>query len=90
MNRDNHYEAAFEEYLRSKQVPYVAVDEARRSLAGDGQSIKNLDFMRSFFPKSLPEKQIRTQQRLYSDSCTPVAPGQSRFLPKFSGQSGEI
>jgi hypothetical protein len=40
-NRDNHYEAAFEEYLRSKQVPYVAVDEARRSLLGDGQSIKN-------------------------------------------------
>ncbi len=30
-NRDNHYEAAFEEYLRSRRVPYVAVDEARRS-----------------------------------------------------------
>src|SRR4030088_2691729 len=43
-NRDNHYEAAFEEYLRSRQVPYVAVDEARRSLLGDA-SIKSLDFI---------------------------------------------
>jgi len=44
-NRDNHYEAAFEAYLRSRQVPYVAVDEAKRSLASDGRSIKNLDFI---------------------------------------------
>ena len=44
MNRDNHYEAAFEEYLRARQVPYVAVDEARRTLAGDA-SLKSLDFI---------------------------------------------
>ncbi len=44
-NRDNHYEAAFEEYLRSRGVPYVAVDEARRSLMSDGASIKSLDFI---------------------------------------------
>lgn len=43
-NRDNHYEAAFEGFLRERQVPYVAVDEARRSLLGDG-SIKSLDFI---------------------------------------------
>lgn len=43
-NRDNHYEAAFEEYLRSRQVPYVAVDETRRSLLGEG-SLKSLDFI---------------------------------------------
>jgi len=43
-NRDNHYEAAFEGYLRSRQIPYVAVDEARRSLLGDS-SIKSLDFI---------------------------------------------
>ena len=30
-NRDNHYEAAFEEFLRSRRLPYIAVDEARRS-----------------------------------------------------------
>ena len=38
-NRDNHYEAAFEEYLRARRIPYVAVDEARRSVMADGQSI---------------------------------------------------
>ncbi len=43
-NRDNHYEAAFEQYLRSRRVAYVAVDEAKRSLLGDGASIKSLLF----------------------------------------------
>ena len=42
--RDNHYEAAFEAYLRARQTPYVAVDETRRSLAGQ-RSLKNLDFI---------------------------------------------
>ena len=44
-NRDNHYEAAFEEYLRCRGIPYVAVDEAKRSLLSDGASIKSLDFI---------------------------------------------
>ena len=44
-NRDNHYEAAFEEYLRGRGMPYVAVDEARRSLLSNGASIKSLDFI---------------------------------------------
>ncbi len=44
-NRDNHYEAAFEEFLRTHGVPYVAVDEAKRSLLSDGRSIKSLDFI---------------------------------------------
>lgn len=42
--RENHYEAAFEHYLRSRQVPYLAVDEARRSLIREG-SLKSLDFV---------------------------------------------
>lgn len=37
-NRDNHYELAFEEYLRWRRVPYVAVDEARRTLCDDAHS----------------------------------------------------
>jgi hypothetical protein len=45
VDRDNHYEAAFEAYLRARRVPYVAVDELKRSLTADGQSIKNLDFI---------------------------------------------
>jgi hypothetical protein len=55
--RDNHYEAAFEAYLRQRRIPYVAVDETRRSLgggsaeagdetvAGEEQSLKSLDFI---------------------------------------------
>ena len=42
--RDNHYETEFEEYLRGRRLPYVAVDEARRSLVADG-SLKSLDFI---------------------------------------------
>jgi hypothetical protein len=42
--RDNHYEAAFEAYLRSRRVPYVAVDETKRSQFAGG-SIKSLDFI---------------------------------------------
>ncbi len=44
-SRDNHYEAAFETFLRNRRVPYVAVDEARRSLAADEGSLKNVDFL---------------------------------------------
>jgi hypothetical protein len=44
MRRDNHYEAAFEAYLRRERLPYIAVDEARRSLGPDG-SLKSLDFI---------------------------------------------
>lgn len=45
--RDNHYEAAFEAYLRDRRLPYVAIDESKRSLlAGDSiDSIKSLDFI---------------------------------------------
>jgi len=44
MKRDNHYEAAFEAYLRRERLAYIAVDEARRSLVPGG-SLKSLDFI---------------------------------------------
>jgi hypothetical protein len=43
-NRDNHYEAAFEAYLRSRSIAYVAVDEAKRSRWAE-VSLKSLDFI---------------------------------------------
>src|SRR4051794_17169205 len=47
--RDNHYEAAFEAWLRWLRVPYVAVDEAHRSAAPatarGGRTLKSLDFI---------------------------------------------
>ena len=89
-NRDNHYEAAFEEYLRSRGVPYVAVDEAKRSVLSNGASIKSLDFNGHFCPKSLPATQLLMLQALYGVSRLLVIPGHSRFLPKFSGRFGEI
>ena len=42
--RSNHYDAAFEQYLRGRRVPYVAVDEQRRALAADA-SLKSFDFL---------------------------------------------
>ena len=42
--RENQYEAAFEAYLRTNRIPYVAVDEAKRSRWAEG-SIKSLDFI---------------------------------------------
>lgn len=44
-NRENHYESAFEEFLRARRVPYVAVDESRRALWGPRDSLKSLDFL---------------------------------------------
>jgi hypothetical protein len=43
--RDNHYESAFEEFLRRRHVAYVAVDEQRRSVVAEDASLKNLDFI---------------------------------------------
>lgn len=43
-DRSNHYEAAFEAYVRALRVPCVAVDEAKRALFG-GQGVKNPDFL---------------------------------------------
>ncbi len=42
--RHIHYEAAFEDYLRSRGVPYVAVDETRRAIFA-GERIKSFDFL---------------------------------------------
>ncbi len=44
MLRSNHYEVAFEAYLRARGVGFVAVDEAKRSVLGDA-AVKSLDFI---------------------------------------------
>jgi len=47
--RDNHYEAAFEAWLRWLRVPYMAVDESHRSAAPESKhgprTLKSLDFI---------------------------------------------
>ncbi len=42
--RSIHYEAAFEDYLRSRGLPYVAVDEAKKAIFADA-SVKSFDFL---------------------------------------------
>ena len=43
-HRDNHYEAAFEDYLRCRGWPYVAVDESKKAIFA-GAKIKSFDFL---------------------------------------------
>ncbi len=42
-----HYDVAFERYLRERTLPYIAVDEAKRSLQSTDppSSLKNFDFV---------------------------------------------
>lgn len=42
--RTNHYDVAFEEYLRHRRTPYVVVDERRRALLQQA-SLKSMDFI---------------------------------------------
>ena len=44
MQRSVHYESAFEDYLRSKGWPYVAVDESRKAILGKA-AVKSFDFL---------------------------------------------
>ncbi len=44
-NRRNHYEAAFESYLRKRGIPYLASLETHRNRLNDGETLKNLDFV---------------------------------------------
>src|ERR1700712_286890 len=43
-DRNVHYEAAFEAFLRNKGVPYVAVDEAKKALFSNAK-LKSFDFV---------------------------------------------
>ena len=44
MKRNNHYERAFEAFLRERRLPYVAVDESKRALFS-GAKLKSFDFV---------------------------------------------
>ena len=52
MHRHIHYEAAFEDYLRSRGIPYVPVDETRKAIFS-GTRIKSFDFL-IYPPESKP------------------------------------
>ncbi|MFG0307086.1 MAG: HYExAFE family protein [Phycisphaerales bacterium JB040] len=77
-----HYERAFERYLRTNRIPYVAVDEAKKSLlpsgsvlridSGQGASraLKSFDFV------------------VYGESCNLLVEVKGRRLPKAGPRGG--
>lgn len=75
--RRHHYESAFEAYLRTRRIPYVAVDEARKALlpqvnaAGSG-ALKSFDFV------------------LYGQSGNLLAEVKGRRAPAFTGRSRRL
>ena len=74
-HRSVHYEAAFEDYLRSKGLPYVAVDEARRAIFAGG-SLKSFDFL--VYSDSGPNLLVDVKGRKFPDSTPGRSGGASR------------
>ena len=50
--RGAHYERAFESYLQERQIPYVAVDQAKKAVFA-GAKIKSFDFI--LYPRQGPK-----------------------------------
>ena len=71
VDRSIHYEAAFEDYLRAKDWPYVAVDEARKAIFA-GASLKSFDFI--VYSSSGPNLLVDVKGRKFPDAV----PGRSR------------
>ena len=94
--RDNHYEAAFEAWLRWLRVPYVAVDESHRAAAGE-RTLKSLDFIVSPVAKpgswlvDVKGRQFPTAKCQYwrnwstADELTSLASWEELFGPRFTG-----
>ena len=64
-NRANHYEVAFEAYIRSIRVPCVAVDDAKRALFGD-EGVKNPDFL--LYPRCGPNLVVEVKGKKGKDA----------------------
>jgi len=57
-----HYEAAFEDFLRSRGIPYVPVDETRRVIFA-GARVKSFDFL--VYPPSKPHWVVDVKGRRF-------------------------
>ena len=64
-HRDNHYEAAFEDYLRCRGWPYVAVDETKKAIFADAK-IKSFDFL--VYSSAGPNLLVDVKGRKFPDS----------------------
>lgn len=74
VDRNNHYEAAFEAYLRDARLAYVAVDEAKRATLDD-EPVKSVDFI------------VHGASKLLIDVKGRKFPGGSEQKPTFSWQN---
>ena len=74
-HRNIHYEAAFEDYLRAKGWPYVAVDEAKKAVFA-GESVKSFDFL--VYSASGPNLLADVKGRKFPDAV----PGRKRGASK--------
>ena len=63
-DRNVHYEAAFEAFLRSRGIPYVAVDEAKKALFANAK-LKSFDFV--VYSKNGPNLLIDVKGRQVRD-----------------------
>jgi len=60
--RHIHYEAAFEDFLRSRGVPYIGVNEAQRAIFA-GTKVKSFDFL--VYPAVRPNWLVDVKGRLF-------------------------
>ena len=74
-HRNIHYEAAFEDYLRARGWPYVAVDEAKKAIFA-GASIKSFDFL--VYSASGPNLLADVKGRKFPDAVTGARRGASK------------
>jgi hypothetical protein len=73
--RSVHYEAAFEDYLRSRGWPYVAVDETKRAIFANA-SVKSFDFL--VYSNSGENLLVDVKGRKFPDTVTSARGGSSR------------
>ena len=64
MDRQNHYESAFEAFLREVRMPYVAVDESKKALFA-GSKLKSFDFV--VYSKNGPNLLVDVKGRKATD-----------------------
>ncbi|MEM1013129.1 MAG: HYExAFE family protein [Planctomycetota bacterium] len=67
MLRHNHYERAFEGFLRDKRMPYVAVDESKKALFA-GSRLKSFDFV--VYSKTGPNLLVDVKGRKAKDNAS--------------------
>jgi len=74
-HRNIHYEAAFEDYLRARGWPYVAVDEAKKAIFG-AAAVKSFDFL--VYSQSGPNLLADVKGRKFPDAVPGRKRGASR------------